>query len=258
MYALDWTTGEQVSTFDASNGGGRIHGIYLSAFEAQKTDKTTRIEDIVFLLGEKTVDVSKADDESHDAANEKEGKKEFDKTRFISAHMATPAGRWKSRAIFNTHFALNPHLLRPSLDGKVIMAAAGNMLIAGSTSQISLDTLDELSFEWLEMALPLTQVTSLDVHSPIGAGERNAAPKKALKNKRIDLVVGEKRGSILIYNDILNTLIKKASQKEEEKSNEVISTRLHWHRYPVRTVRWSRDGMCQFQYSRFDYSSARN
>lgn len=188
------------------------------------------------------------DSEQHDAEklDEKKGKgkekKKLSQKHFISAHMATSAGRWKSRVIFNTHLALNSHLLRPSLDGKIVIAAAGNMLIAGNTSQISLDAMDGLSFEWLEMALPLSHVTSLDIRSPAVAGEKNETPRKALRSKKIDLVIGEKKGSILIYNDILNTLTRKATQNEGEKSNEIISTRLHWHRYAVKSVRWSRDG----------------
>ncbi|KAJ6151854.1 hypothetical protein N7470_006982 [Penicillium chermesinum] len=52
----------------------------------------------------------------------------------------------------------------------------------------------------------------------------------------INLVLGEANGSLLIFQDILNTLFGRNGDKK------AAPRKLHWHRGPVSAVRWSTDG----------------
>lgn len=109
--------------------------------------------------------------------------------------------------------------------GRVLFVSDGSHLFLGTTSNINLGSPESAKLTWREATLPVT-ATSFDL--------RENSLVKGLD--AVDLVVGESDGSILIYHDIVNTIFgcntdKKASPRK-----------LHWHRGPVSTVRWSKDG----------------
>lgn len=114
--------------------------------------------------------------------------------------------------------------------GKVIFASDGARLFLGSTPAVGLEHLQSLSYNWREITLPST---SSCFHLQAGVTESKSS-KGA--ESIIDLVLGETNGSILIYQDVLNTVFGRNADKK------AAPRKLHWHRGPVSAVRWSKDG----------------
>jgi NET1-associated nuclear protein 1 (U3 small nucleolar RNA-associated protein 17) len=106
-------------------------------------------------------------------------------------------------------------------DGRVIVASDGQRLFMGTTTSAELRNLETVEYSWREATLPVN-ATCFDIRG----------------SDLIDLAVGESGGSILIYQNVLNTLFGK--ETSDKKSSP---RKLHWHRGSVNTVRWSKDGM---------------
>ncbi|PYH42167.1 WD repeat protein [Aspergillus saccharolyticus JOP 1030-1] len=125
--------------------------------------------------------------------------------------------------------------LRAAYQGRMLVAFGGQNLLLGSQKH----TKDSASvcYTWSELTLP-TSITSADIRyqtasqrtETLGSGERATTGK-------VDLALGESGGSIMIYNDILNSL-----QNEIGNGKGLTPRRLHWHRSSVNVVRWSKDG----------------
>lgn len=106
-------------------------------------------------------------------------------------------------------------------DGRVIVASDGQRLLMGTTTSAELGNIETVHYSWREATLPVN-ATCFDIRGTDSIG----------------LAVGESGGSILIYQNVLNTLFGK--ETSDKKSSP---RKLHWHRGPVNTVRWSKDGM---------------
>lgn len=122
-----------------------------------------------------------------------------------------------------------------SPDGSVVIAYAGHHILLGITKANS-DVSEPVQYSWREMVLPVS-ITCLDIHSSYTPPQ--TSDRKQTRGKTVDIVVGEPGGSILVYHDVLSIF---ASEKCSEGRKNLASRRLHWHRDPVCTVRWSRDG----------------
>ncbi|KAJ5312918.1 hypothetical protein PENANT_c018G01177 [Penicillium antarcticum] len=120
--------------------------------------------------------------------------------------------------VLETNQKLN--CIRVTHDGRVIVASDGQRLFMGTTSSAELGNLDTVQYNWREATLPVN-ATCFDIRESVS----------------IDLAVGESGGSILIYQNVLNTLFGK--ETSDKKSSP---RKLHWHRGSVNTVRWSKDG----------------
>lgn len=116
--------------------------------------------------------------------------------------------------------------IKVAYGGRVLFASDGCHLFLGTTSNINMELPESTKFTWREATLPVT-ATSFHLRENSSAKGSDA----------VDLVVGESGGSILIYQDILNTLFGRNTDKKASPR------KLHWHRGPVSTVRWSNDGM---------------
>jgi NET1-associated nuclear protein 1 (U3 small nucleolar RNA-associated protein 17) len=108
-------------------------------------------------------------------------------------------------------------------DGRVIIASDGKHLFMGTTTGAELENLETVQYVWREATLPVN-ATCFDIQTQ--------------GSESIDLAVGASVGSILIYQNVLNTLFGK--DLSDKKSSP---RKLHWHRGSVNTVRWSKDGM---------------
>jgi NET1-associated nuclear protein 1 (U3 small nucleolar RNA-associated protein 17) len=108
-------------------------------------------------------------------------------------------------------------------DGRVIIASDGKHLFMGTTTSADLENPETVQYAWREATLPVN-ATCFDI--------------QVQGSDTIDLAVGESGGSILIYQNVLNTLFGKDISDKRSSPRK-----LHWHRGSVNTVRWSKDGM---------------
>lgn len=127
-------------------------------------------------------------------------------------------------------------------NGKVLFVRAGEKLLVGTTPELDQDHLTSADYTWREVALPAIS-TCFDIRERIPP-HASTPPRTSTKTQSsiIDVVVGESQGSLLIYNDILNILDRIEDALEIETKTGLVSSRLHWHRNAVKTVRWSTDG----------------
>lgn len=90
------------------------------------------------------------------------------------------------------------------------------------------------------MLLPV-RPTCIDIQA---SGTHNQARTDGSQTHALDkmnLVLGNSDGSILVYHDFL-AFIPQASS-DEASIRALAPRRMHWHRGPVNVVRWSSDGM---------------
>jgi NET1-associated nuclear protein 1 (U3 small nucleolar RNA-associated protein 17) len=121
--------------------------------------------------------------------------------------------------------------LRVLQGGQVVVACGRQHITIGTLRPSSSKKGQNTDYEWKEFRLPVKQITCLDVQETRPAeGNSNAATS-------INIAVGDASGAILVYNDALNTINGNGA------SGLPLLQRLHWHREPVASLRWSRDGM---------------
>lgn len=133
--------------------------------------------------------------------------------------------------------------VRSAENGRVLVVRAGGKLLIGTTTSQPDDRgFASADYTWREISLP-SIATCFDIR------ERNqissSTPRPPLTGAQssiVDIVVGESQGSVLIYSDILNTLDRIEDARENDTKEGLVSSRLHWHRNAVKTVRWSVDG----------------
>ena len=114
-----------------------------------------------------------------------------------------------------------------SSDGKTLVICSENRLLLGSAS----DSPDaDMTYEWHELTTQ-TRIVSVDA--------RHRVVKRNKKDDvAIDVVVGFPTGVISIYEDIQHQTMLRSTNRPHD---DISSRRLHWHRGPVNTVKWSRD-----------------
>lgn len=112
----------------------------------------------------------------------------------------------------------------------VIVATTRRHVLIGYCPGFGTDDKSPTSFYWRELIVPST-LMSFDA--------RSVDERRAGNTPRVDIAVGVESGEIMLYEDLLFKLIG----KEKQKTTVDISARiLHWHRGPVSSVKWSRDG----------------
>ncbi|OJD14429.1 hypothetical protein AJ78_05230 [Emergomyces pasteurianus Ep9510] len=207
----DWTSGEHIETWNTA------HKIYAIDICSGSSSQDSPDEDIVVSMS---------------GANS--GKKE------ISMHAKGGSDTWNTRGIRELSKTANN--FRVSADGRVLIVIAGDQLTVGYASKLRLEALDSIKYTWLEITLPVS-VTSSDIRERSLSDQASTSSKPSTSSpasRVVDLVLGSKSGAILIYNDILNSLLR--TENKSDAGTNLVTTRLHWHRNAVKTVKWSRDG----------------
>ncbi|KAL4869633.1 hypothetical protein BDV12DRAFT_184968 [Aspergillus spectabilis] len=138
----------------------------------------------------------------------------------------------QSTVILETNIMLEGFRIIES--GQAIITYGGARIFLGSSEGGS----EGPKYAWREVKLT-TNITCLDVHQYKSSKQNQRCIPDANKLPEIDLAIGGADGSILVYHDALGFLGLKGHRDEDKKS---APRRLHWHREPVRAVRWSKDG----------------
>ncbi|KAL2864865.1 WD40 repeat domain-containing protein [Aspergillus lucknowensis] len=120
-------------------------------------------------------------------------------------------------------------------NGQIIVAYGGARILVGSLSYTLGSEFSK--YVWREVKLGV-HITCVDI-KPHDPPKQNPHRVSGIKMSGFDLVLGAVDGSILVYHDVLSFL-GAGSGREEGKT--AAPRRLHWHRDPVRAVRWSKDG----------------
>ncbi|TLD37489.1 WD40 repeat-like protein [Venturia nashicola] len=125
-------------------------------------------------------------------------------------------------------------------NGRTIIAASETQLCIGTLNGAALNASTELSdlpsrYVWRTLK-SVEPVTCLD------AQVRTASSPGSSKKQRliVDLVFGNLKGEIIVYEDIVHKLEENEKLKGKDVALKPIVT--HWHREAPATVKWSLDG----------------
>ncbi|KAI5285968.1 hypothetical protein KEM54_000166, partial [Ascosphaera aggregata] len=197
----DWTSGKKITSFKHE---GATIGLAISS----TSSGADAVQDVAFSLN--TLPSGSAS---------------------IHAAVLCDTKRPSCKTILRSDKALN--FIQAASDGKTVIAAGGDQLIVGYTAHNAVDDFDNLRYSWLELQLPVS-VTCMDVRDE----HNEAVSKKSAKFKPVDLVLGDKGGVILLYRDLVGSLLRMAKDHKAKLN----PSRFHWHRFAVKALRWSRDG----------------
>lgn len=127
-------------------------------------------------------------------------------------------------------------------NGRIIVLTSGSRLIIGSSDNPDLASLKDIVYVWRELNCP-EWISTIDIRTrPSEMLSTKAKGTNLGFDGALDVAVGALRGQIIIYDDLLNSLIQKESKSKPEKKRGVSSQRLHWHRTAVLALKWSKDG----------------
>ncbi|EEH03162.1 WD domain-containing protein [Histoplasma capsulatum G186AR] len=150
----------------------------------------------------------------------------------MTMHSKRGSDFWNTRVIREMSATANE--LKVSSDGRVIIIIADDQLFVGYRAGLRLEAWDSIKYTWLEVTLSVA-ITCCDIRER-SPSDQMSSPTSGV----VDLVVGDVEGAILIYHDILNSLLR--TENKSEAGTSLATNRLHWHRNAVKTVKWSRDG----------------
>ncbi|KAI5294647.1 hypothetical protein KEM52_003531 [Ascosphaera acerosa] len=201
----DWTTGARISA--VSQKGGILDMAIATA--TATADAPDTIKDAVFSLN--TLSTSS--------------------TTLVNVATPNQSGQLVTKPVYRSDKPLRH--LQVSPDGKTVVVCGGDQLVVGYTAQNLSDGADTLAYNWLEVQLPVVAVC-MDTRVETAP----QTPGKKSKFSPVDLVIGDKTGAILLYRDIVGSLIRMG----KDPKFKLNPNRFHWHRFAVRSVRWSRDG----------------
>ena len=145
-------------------------------------------------------------------------------------------GEKKSNSILALETNEKLNAIQVAYGGRVIVACDSSRIYMGTTSSVDLENPGAVQYTWRQAVLPIS-TTCFDLRETNPARNPASELKTSKSPEAVDLVLGDIGGSILIYQDILNTLFGRTSDKKSSPR------KLHWHRGSVNTVRWSKDGM---------------
>lgn len=132
-------------------------------------------------------------------------------------------------------------IVRSAAGGLVLLAVAGNAMIIGALKQSSVQSLQNLHYDFSSVNA-VDDICSLSIrHSP----KKSLSKKKTspeLSDLAVDVAVGCVRGSIYVYSDLLSQL------QNAPKRGLDAPRKQHWHRKAVHSVAWSKDGTLLFIY----------
>lgn len=131
--------------------------------------------------------------------------------------------------------------------GTIILASSGPRLMVGHSDLAGPASLNDLSYVWREISCP-DWITSLDARVPSdtsqvpGSGLVGTNSSKSKGPATVDIVVGDLKGAIFVYEDLLGKMFRKERGGKSVRGQDSTPRRLHWHRNGVSTTKWSLDG----------------
>lgn len=131
-------------------------------------------------------------------------------------------------------------------NGRLVLASFGSCLTIGTTENTNPDSLKNLRYMWRDLQCP-EWIASLDARItdrelPSKSSRKSKPKQSAIVDRVVDIVIGGLKGSIFIYQDLLEQLALREHQINQEKKGDLSSRKLHWHRTAVLSVKWSLDG----------------
>lgn len=142
--------------------------------------------------------------------------------------------------------------------GRTLIATSGKRLMIGLRNDLHQTPLASITYTWREITLP-EYITCFDAHLPVTSTELHSAGSEKLKNRNVvsnpsvNIVVGNTKGELYIYKDLLDILTQRERVDKAGKAAGLTASLQHWHREAVSTVKWSRDGKHpEFILNRFD------
>lgn len=117
-----------------------------------------------------------------------------------------------------------------------ILAASSGKLVVGRPTVQKSPSDEPTPYSFLEIK------TSFDATCLDGKVSKVDAPKKKGKHvEELTVAVGNPEGAILVYEDIFSA--------NRPADASLTPRTMHWHREPVSTVKWSRDGKSLYSFS---------
>lgn len=214
IYKYDWNKGKHLGRWDISS--------HISNLSTSESSPNPAERDIIYTVDKKGQWMITA----HRLSGKAEASKNEVRTLLKSSEYVTG--------------------LKVLAGGKTIVASSGPRLMIGSTNLAGPASLNDLSYVWREISCP-EWITSLDARIPSdtsqvpGFGGVGTNPSRPQGQATVDIVVGNLKGSIFVYEDLLGKLVRKERGKAVT-GQDLTSQRLHWHRYGVATTKWSLDG----------------
>lgn len=151
----------------------------------------------------------------------------------IVAYDPSDLSNTKSQVLHSQAGKVN--IVRTANGGSTLVAAAGDVLIAGALKQTSLHSIEDLVYDFYSIN-SADIICCLSIRS---VSKKSSSKKKATHDTNestIDIAVGCARGAIFIYSDLLTQLRGKPRKGLE------IPKKQHWHQRAVHSVAWSTDG----------------
>lgn len=96
-----------------------------------------------------------------------------------------------------------------------------------------------MEYVWREVDTP-DWISSIDVRHSIESSSASLK-KSGPDNANIDVVLGHAQGSINVYHDLFNNLVRHERQKVARNTGHLSSRSMHWHREDVLSVKWTPD-----------------
>ena len=167
----------------------------------------------------------------------------------ISAHKlrgGNEASKTESKTIYQSDKQITS--FKCVLDGRVIVATSEQHLLVG-LSETPTTTLRDTKYVWREIRAP-DWIACLDVQHANQDHGASAGKKKSKQTgasvPNLDVVIGDVKGAIFVYEDLLNRLIDREKGTSNYAPSLLTPRRLHWHRELVSSISWSLDGKSNF------------
>ena len=160
----------------------------------------------------------------------------------MSAHRLLETGG-KTEATTQTLLKFEDRLtgLQVLHGGKMLVATAGQKLILGTTKTLAPEDISGMKYVWRVVDCP-EWITSFDVRSRPSSRTSKKHISKGGLLEAIDVAVGGLKGTVRLYEDLYQRLLRKENAAKAASLENVVSRNLHWHRNAVMTVKWSLDG----------------
>jgi NET1-associated nuclear protein 1 (U3 small nucleolar RNA-associated protein 17) len=209
----NWVHGEKILSVTHN---GRVHALDVVISSSPDTE-------MIYLLGSIS-----GDEVSTEALSQ------------ISAFAVQNQTSTSVSKLFQSQYDLQ--MLQVLNGGEFITVASNSVVIIGKRIKARPgQTGDELGsaineYRWNELGFP-QGLTCFDAHvksNTLGDVNKSNQSKKAKNSGNIDIAFGSNEGSIFLYEDIANNILKPSTLRPRK---------LHWHRNSVGSVKWSVDGM---------------
>ncbi|KAI9842061.1 MAG: hypothetical protein M1837_007486 [Sclerophora amabilis] len=210
---LDWTQGTNNGRWKV---GSHVHSIFAVA-------DTSSTEDVVYT-------------------------REQTETKWrISAHQlfgGAEASNTVSKTLYESTKPIN-HMVT-TYDGTIIVATIGSSIVVGIARGNEVIPSKRPQFVWREFAAA-DFITSLDIRQSTSTHSVPTSDQRKFNGNGksyppIHIVVGDAKGSVFVYEDIVNGIILIETDKKSIPSTSLTPRKMHWHREAVSSARWSHDG----------------